>query len=84
MSHTFHMQMDVKGALMSWGARSHGTFTHDNGEPYATNAEAHSDLLDLLARGVRYLPMSNDRCDGWTPEKGCPGHQCHAEGSTKP
>jgi hypothetical protein len=75
-----HMKLSIRGCLMNWGPRSHGGLNDDQGKPLS-NAAAKAELLDLLSKGVEYLPIGD--CDAWDPKTGCPGHaveETHAVG----
>lgn len=78
-----HVSLDIKGALLNWELRCFKGMFRPEGGRLMTPREAKDLLLDLLAKGQRYLPYSD--CPGFDPEKGCPGHevtneQAHHEG----
>jgi len=73
VSRIIHMALDIRGALR-WPARKlAGIFRTEDGERYATADEAREFLMDCLSEGKRVLPIG--ACDGFSYEKGCPGHE---------
>jgi hypothetical protein len=78
---TQHFQVSV-GGLLSWPSKDLKSasrsfiFTLDDGrQRRPTNVrEFRAMLVDLLDRGVRYLPLGAP-CPGWTDADGCPGHE---------
>jgi len=75
MTTTYHLCVDVKGALLappSEQRRVYDTLLRD-GKPCANVEEYRSALADLLADGIKVLPMGKP-CDGFSYEDGCPGH----------
>jgi len=68
---THHMCVDVAGALRNRSFS--GMLDADTGREL-TRAEAKAALEKLLAQGVRVLPMAKE-CDGFSDQKGCPGHR---------
>ena len=73
MPKTFHMRLDVRGALMNWSASEFRCLRDDQGRPFASVAAAKAALLDELAKGHKFLPVGN--CDAFSYENGCPGHE---------
>ena len=67
---TRHMRADVEGMIRH---RSFDALQHDDGRPM-TRHEAEDELFRLHARGVQYIPVSEE-CDGFDPQDGCPGHR---------
>ena len=69
-----HLSLDVRGALMQSDrdltplAKS----TTVEGRRLRTGKEMRAFLLDCLAEGYEYLPMTE--CDNFDPKKGCLGH----------
>ncbi|WP_017234946.1 hypothetical protein [Pandoraea sp. B-6] len=70
---SFHLCLDVRGALMNWKARDFkGMFKHDDGR-MMTPAEAKAELLDELSQGHNFIPFG--KCDNFDhKEHGCMGH----------
>jgi len=64
-----HMRADVEGMLRN---RSFDGLQHDDGRPMSRQ-EAEDALFALLREGVRFIPVG-EKCEGFTPEEGCPGH----------
>ena len=69
MKTTYHMAMSVEGAIRN---RAFKGFTDDKGNPM-TEAQAETELFNLLKSGIELIPLSPD-CEGFDPIKGCPGH----------
>lgn len=71
---TFHMRLDIRGALLNWENRMfENMFRHDDGK-IMNGREAKLKLMDELAQGRNYIPYGN--CSEFDPvEKGCPGHE---------
>lgn len=69
MGERVHMSMDVRGAILN---RSFDGFINDEGTP-ATRRQAADFLMDELAKGHLFIPLSKD-CDNFDPKKGCLGH----------
>jgi hypothetical protein len=77
---TIHVSVSVKGALLapaSQQRRVFDTLTND-GKPCASVEEYRSVLADLLADGIKHLPMGKP-CEGFSYETGCPGHDAPQE-----
>lgn len=72
---TFHMCLNVRGALMNWSdSRFIGVFKHDDGRSM-TPREAKETLLDELSKGHEVIPCG-PVCEGFDfSGGGCPGHQ---------
>jgi len=64
-----HLRLDVEGALRNRAFDS----LQDDGQPLSRR-EAEDALFDLHAKGVKFIPVG-DKCEGFTPEEGCPGHR---------
>lgn len=72
-----HVGIDLKGALMTWDPTQWiGVVTEDG--KTLTVREVKSRFLDLLASGVKMIPMSEE-CDDFDPEHGCRGHEYEKE-----
>ncbi|SEO65825.1 hypothetical protein SAMN05216316_0728 [Nitrosovibrio sp. Nv6] len=73
MGKSYHMCLDVRGALTNWSDRNfRGVFTHDDGRKM-TPAEAKSNLLDELSKGHEVIPCG--KCDNFDfSGEGCLGH----------
>lgn len=67
---TIHMCIDVRGAIH----RGHfeGMIDSRTGRQL-TDREAMDALLDLVAQGVKVVPLG-EPCEGFSYETGCPGH----------
>jgi len=74
---TYHVQLSISGALKNWKSGDGKAYNRTDGPPM-TDEEAHNRLVDLLAAGVQFLPVG-PKCDGWTPQHGCPGHDDASE-----
>ncbi|VVE82676.1 hypothetical protein [Pandoraea sputorum] len=70
---SFHLCLDVRGALMNWKPRDfRGMFKHDDGRTMSPD-EAKAELLDELSRGHNFIPFG--KCDNFDhKEHGCMGH----------
>jgi len=69
---TFHLCLDVRGALHNWNDRQMaGVFTRDDGS-MMTIREAKDSLMDELVKGHKVIPCSP--CDNFDYQKGCLGH----------
>jgi len=73
---TIHVSVNVRGALLaplSEQRRVYDTLTTE-GRPCASVEEYRGVLADLLADGIKRLPMGQP-CEGFSYETGCPGHE---------
>ena len=69
---SFHMALDVKGALTNWKMNDfRGMFKTDDGRTMSPR-EAKQALLDALSDGHLFIPIGD--CDNFDPKKGCLGH----------
>lgn len=70
---TYHMCLDVKGALKNWKLKDfRGMFRDDSGRTL-TPHEARDVLLDELSKGHNLIPYG--QCDNFDfAEHGCMGH----------
>lgn len=72
-STTYHVSLDVAGALRNWRAREwKGVVTDPATGRKLTPDEFKDLLLEQLAKGVRRLPYGE--CEGFSTDTGCPGH----------
>lgn len=72
MTTSYHMCLDVRGALHNWTDRQmRGVFQHDDGREM-TVREAKNALMDEIAKGHKVIPCSP--CDNFDYQKGCLGH----------
>ena len=72
MAKKFHFCLSVKGALKNWKAKDfRKMFRHEDGR-LMTPYEARCALIDELAKGHEYIPMSE--CDNFDFKQGCLGH----------
>ena len=79
MSRTFHLSLDIRGAIHNhdgWKA------VCSNDGKRITKAEAIEWLMDRLAEGKRLLPMGP--CEGFSFQTGCPGHENPAPKGKRP
>jgi hypothetical protein len=74
MGKSYHMCINIRGALMNWSDRNfRGVFTDDDGREL-TPREAKSMLLDELSRGHEVIPCGE--CDNFDYlGEGCLGHE---------
>lgn len=73
---TYHLCLDVRGALHNWNDRQmRGVFQHDDGRPL-TPFEARNMLMDEIAKGHKVIPC--DDCDNFDYQKGCQGHEANS------
>ncbi|WP_321878441.1 hypothetical protein [Paraburkholderia bannensis] len=77
---SFHMSLDVKGALKNWKkSEFRGMFKRDDGKTMSAD-EAQSVLLDELSKGHNFIPYGC--CDNFDhKEHGCMGHPVTIRGS---
>jgi hypothetical protein len=69
---TYHVGVDVRGALLNWKAREFGSCCrHDDGRRM-TAREARLAFMDELSKGHEIIPCGP--CDNWDWQKGCLGH----------
>ncbi|WP_321895971.1 hypothetical protein [Paraburkholderia heleia] len=70
---SFHMCLDVRGALTNWSKRDfRNMFKHDDGRTM-TPDEAKAELLEQLSQGHNLIPFG--KCDNFDhKEHGCLGH----------
>ncbi|QGZ56705.1 hypothetical protein [Paraburkholderia acidiphila] len=70
---SFHMCLDVRGALTNWRTRDfRNMFKHDDGRTM-TPDEAKAELLEQLSHGHNFIPFG--KCDNFDhKEHGCLGH----------
>ena len=45
-----------------------------DGTAFASVDEFRNALMDMLANGTDVLPLG-EKCEGWSPKTGCPGHK---------
>ena len=77
MTRSYHMCLDLCGALLNWSDRMfHGVITDDNGLALSSR-DARLALMDELAKGHRVIPCSP--CDDFDYQTGCRGQET-AEG----
>lgn len=69
---TYHLGLDIRGALKQTNRQLNGLFDDDNGKPLS-GAEARELLLDELQTGKRFLPVG--KCDNFDYQQGCLGHK---------
>lgn len=73
MTRSYHLCLDVRGALMNWTDREmKGVFLHDDGRKM-TPREAKMFLMDEIAKGHKVIPVC--QCDNFSFETGCEGHE---------
>ena len=72
MSRTFHIRIDLRGALRNWRASDwKNCVTADDGH-MMTPDEVYGEFFNLLEKGTRFIPCGP--CDNFDPEHGCQGH----------
>lgn len=78
-SRSFHMCLDVRGALTNWKKKDfRGMFKHDDGRTMSPD-EAKAVLLEELSQGRNFIPYG--KCDNFDhKEQGCMGHAVKKEG----
>ncbi len=77
MTKSYHLCLDVRGALHNWSDREmRGVFKHDDGRPM-TPREARDTLMDEIAKGHKVIPCSSE-CDNFDYQEGCLGHEVPA------
>lgn len=64
--------MNVQGAL-KWNKNMKGLFEDEDGRPLS-HGEAVVFLTECMNEGKRVIPISGIECEGWSHDKGCPGH----------
>ena len=72
-----HVGLDLKGALRTWKDKEWRGVVAENGKTLSPS-EVKIRFLDLLASGVKMIPMSEE-CDDFDPEHGCRGHEYEKE-----
>jgi len=78
MTRSYHMCLDIRGALLNWKNRDFRTlFKHDDGRRM-TAAEARLALMEELAKGRKVIPCGE--CSNFDYQTGCQGHETQ-EGS---
>ena len=71
---TRHMRLDIRGCLKNTAYPSgfRDLVRDDDGNTLSPE-DAREWLLDELAKGHKFLPVSD--CEGFSFETGCPGHE---------
>jgi hypothetical protein len=70
-----HMQVSIEGVLANWSNRDIARLF---GRSVKDVAELKRILIDYLILGIKVLP-SGKKCEGWSDETGCPGHEKDGE-----
>jgi hypothetical protein len=74
MKQTFHMSLNIEGALRFYGKKSmKGLITEDNGAEW-TDKMVKDYLRDCLKKGWKLIPCCGKECEGFDHQTGCPGH----------
>ena len=72
MATTYHVGIDVRGALLNWSDREfRGVFLRVNGHPMSVY-ESKMALMNEISKNHKVIPCSP--CDNWDYQKGCQGH----------
>jgi len=69
---TYHMCVDIRGAIKWHNSRLKSLFCDSEGKPVSAEA-AREHLFDQLQMGRKVIPFGKP-CDGFSYESGCPGH----------
>jgi hypothetical protein len=67
-----HMSLCLAGAL-KWRKNLKGIFTDENGNE-VSHMEAKKYIKECIEKGWRVIPMSEEPCEGFSYQDGCPGH----------
>lgn len=77
-SRQIHLCLDVSGAIRN---KMFSGFRDEQGKRMSRKA-AHQELLNLQAQGIKVIPIG-ERCEGFSYETGCPGHDVQDEDVTE-
>lgn len=73
-----HTCLSIRGILRTYTKKDWKLFGKyccvGNDGAKATADQAKDSILDLLSKGVEYLPIG-DPCEGFSYKTGCPGHK---------
>ena len=68
-----HVSLDIRGCLRNFRASDWEGAVKDDAGELMTPRQFQEYLFDELSKGKRFLPLADD-CEGFDPQKGCPGH----------
>lgn len=75
-SRTFHLRIDLAGALSHWNAREWTECVRDDDGIMLTPARVREKFQEMLAAGTKFIPIGS--CEDFDPEHGCRGHRSPA------
>jgi len=70
-----HMHVSIEGILANWSNRDIARLF---GRSVKDITELKRILIDYLILGIKVLPLGK-KCDGWSDQTGCPGHEKEGE-----
>lgn len=70
-----HMHVSIEGILANWTNRDIARLF---GRSVKDVAELKRILIDYLINGIKVLPLG-EKCEGWSDQTGCPGHEKDGE-----
>lgn len=70
-----HMYVSIEGILANWSNRDIARLF---GRSVKDITELKRILIDYLILGIKVLPLGK-KCEGWSDETGCPGHEKEGE-----
>lgn len=68
-----HVSLDIRGCLRNFKACDWERAVKDDAGKFVTPEQFREYLFDELAKGNKFIPLADD-CEGFDPQKGCPGH----------
>lgn len=66
-----HTCVSIEGILSSWNNRDIARLF---GRSVKDITEIKRVLIDYLINGIKVLPLG-EKCEGWSDQTGCPGHE---------
>ena len=72
MSTTYHMRIDLRGALSHWHPSEWKNCVKADDGHTMTPDEVQQEFFNMLERGVKFIPLGT--CDNFDSEQGCKGH----------
>lgn len=75
MGRTLHLCQSVSGALRNWSKKDWEHIGRDNG---MTGPQVKEKFRIMEFEGIKVIPIG-DRCEGFSNETGCPGHEQESE-----
>lgn len=70
-----HVHVSIEGILADWTNRDIARLF---GRSVKDVTELKRILIDYLILGIKVLPLGK-KCEGWSDETGCPGHEKEGE-----